>query len=290
MTNSNAEHTIAERSRDIVQITPGIPASDGDGVKLTRVVGTHDLDMVDPILMLDAFGSDQPGDYIGGFPDHPHRGFDTVTYLLAGKVRHKDNGGHEGIIESGGVQWMTAGRGVVHSEMPEQENGLLKGFQLWINLPASEKMCDPYYQEFPAEDLPVEDLTGGGTVKVIAGRTGQGTKGPVTIEATDPIYFDVDLLAGASFHQLIPPSHSGFVYVIDGSVAIGQDELDLPTEHLAVLGDGDAVAVTAGESGGRFLLIAGKRLDEPVARGGPFVMNTRQEILQAFQDFQTGNF
>ena len=281
MTNSNAEHTIAERSRDIVQITPGIPASDGDGVKLTRVVGTHDLDMVDPILMLDAFGSDQPGDYIGGFPDHPHRGFDTVTYLLAGKVRHKDNGGHEGIIESGGVQWMTAGRGVVHSEMPEQENGLLKGFQLWINLPASEKMCDPYYQEFPAEDLPVEDLTGGGTVKVIAGRTGQGT---------NPIYFDVDLLAGASFHQLIPPSHSGFVYVIDGSVAIGQDELDLPTEHLAVLGDGDAVAVTAGESGGRFLLIAGKRLDEPVARGGPFVMNTRQEILQAFQDFQTGNF
>lgn len=288
MTELKTEPVNNSPSRTVVQISPGTPASDGDGVQLTRVIGTHTLDMVDPILMLDAFGSDKPGDYIGGFPDHPHRGFDTVTYLLAGKMRHKDNGGHEGVIEPGGVQWMTAGKGVVHSEMPEQEDGLLMGFQLWINLPAAEKMCDPYYQEFPKEDIPVENLTNGGAIKVIAGRTEEGTEGPVKMAATDPIYFDVNLPEGDAFRQPIAASHAGFVYVIEGNVSVG--EIEIEAGHIGVLGDGEHVDLKAGSKGGRFLLIAGKRLNEPVARGGPFVMNTRQEVLQAFDDYQQGRF
>lgn len=270
--------------------TPGIPASDGDGVRLTRIVGSPEVDMIDPFLLLDAFESDQPDDYMGGFPDHPHRGFETVTYLLAGRMRHKDSAGHEGVIEPGGVQWMTAGRGIVHSEMPEQENGLLSGFQLWVNLPASDKMMAPAYQEFPAAEIPVETLASGGTVKVISGQTDQGTVGPVKNKLTDPLYVDVHLEQNETFEQKVATTHGGFVYVIEGGVKVGSNNAELPAKTLGVLGDGDKVEITAGDKASRFLLIAGKRINEPVARGGPFVMNTKQEILQAFQDYQQGKF
>jgi len=274
-------------SRDIIQTSMGQLASDGDGVRLTRMVGSPDVNMVDPFLLLDAFGSDQPGDYIGGFPSHPHRGFETVTYLLAGRMRHKDSAGHEGVIEPGGVQWMTAGRGVVHSEMPEQENGLLAGFQLWVNLPASHKMTDPAYQEFPASEIPVEHLASGGSVKVIAGQTDQGTVGPAQIATTKPLFFDVSLPPDASFRQAVPSSYGGFLSVLEGHI---QGSTDVSANMVGVLGDGDHIDVVAGPTGARFLLIAGIQLNEPVARGGPFVMNTKTEILQAFEDYQQGRF
>ncbi len=277
-------------SRDLLMVTPGIPASDGAGVRLTRIIGSPDLNMIDPFLLLDCFESDNPDDYIGGFPDHPHRGFETVTYLLAGRMRHKDNAGHEGVIEPGGVQWMTAGRGIVHSEMPEQENGLLKGFQLWINLPAAEKMTEPGYQEFVASEIPNETLEGGGTVTVIAGTTDGGTTGPARRPATDPLYLDAELPAGSSFTQNIPPSHHAAIYIIDGSALVGAHRKPLASRSLGVLGDGDFVELTASTEGVRFLLIAGRRLNEPVARGGPFVMNTKQEVLQAFSDYQNNRF
>jgi redox-sensitive bicupin YhaK (pirin superfamily) len=276
--------------RELVQQSPGIPASDGDGVRLTRIVGSPRLNMIDPVLLLDVFESDRPDDYIGGFPTHPHRGFETVTYLLAGRMRHKDSAGHEGVIEPGGVQWMTAGRGILHSEMPEQEDGLLKGFQLWVNLPASHKMTAPAYQEFPASEIPVETSMPGRAVKVIAGRTDLGTVGPARNPLTDPLYLDVTLEKGAAFEQRVPEAQGGFLYVIEGAVTVAGQGQTLSANTLGVLGAGDRVAVTAGDTGGRFLLIAGKRLNEPVARGGPFVMNTEQEILQAYQDYSQGRF
>ncbi len=205
-------------------------------------------------------------------------------------MRHKDNAGHEGVIEPGGVQWMTAGRGIVHSEMPEQEDGLLKGFQLWINLPAAEKMTAPGYQEFVAADIPVESLEGGGSVRVIAGKTNHGTVGPAKRPATDPLYFDVELPGDGVFEQRIPVSHQAVIYVIDGSARIGAEREPISERTLGVLGDGDCAQVTADGEGVRFLLIAGRRLNEPVARGGPFVMNTKQEILQAFSDYQNNRF
>ncbi|MCF6273980.1 MAG: pirin family protein, partial [Rhodobacteraceae bacterium] len=228
--------------------------------------------------LLDSFESDNPGDYIGGFPEHPHRGFETVTYMMAGKMRHRDNAGHEGVIEAGGVQWMTAGRGILHSEMPEQEEGLLHGFQLWVNLPAKDKMLAPAYQEFAADEIPVEAFADG-SVRVISGQTAAGTIGAVKGTATNPLYLDVTL--NGSFHQEIPEGHNGFIYVIEGEIA------DVPEKHIGILGKGSRVALS-GE--GRFLLIAGARLEEPVARGGPFVMNTRAEILQAFDDYKSGRF
>jgi len=276
--------------RELARLTPGIPTSDGAGVRLTRIIGSPDLNMLDPFLLLDCFESDNPDDYIAGFPDHPHRGFETVTYLLAGRMRHKDNAGHEGVIEPGGVQWMTAGRGIVHSEMPEQENGLLKGFQLWINLPAAEKMTTPSYQEFDASQVPVETLEHGGTVTVIAGKTNRGTVGPTHRRSTDPLYFDVELPSGGSLEQLIPPSHHAAIYTVDGSVQIGEHQNPIPSGTLGVLSDGDHVRVSTDNERVRFLLIAGRRLDEPVARGGPFVMNTKQEVMQAFSDYQNNRF
>ncbi len=279
----------AANIRELTETTSGIPASDGDGVSLRRIVGSPLLDMVDPFLLLDAFGSDRPDDYIGGFPDHPHRGFETVTYLLAGRMRHKDSAGHEGVIEPGGVQWMTAGRGIVHSEMPEQQDGLLAGFQLWVNLPAGDKMMAPEYQEFPASEIPVEKIAGG-EIRVIAGRTGAGTVGPVRKILTDPLYLDVRLHKGGRFQQGMAPDHNGFIYVIEGEVRVGRAGGVLGREMLGVLGPGDMVEATAGTDDSRFLMIAGRRLNEPVARGGPFVMNTRQEVEQAFQDFQSGKF
>lgn len=276
--------------RGIVRQSSGIETSDGDGVNLRRMVGTPEVGMVDPLLLLDAFGSDEPSDYIGGFPDHPHRGFETVTYLLAGRMRHKDNAGHEGVIEPGGVQWMTAGRGIVHSEMPEQEDGLLQGFQLWINLPANKKMTAPAYQEFPASKIPVERIEAGGQIKVIAGRTDQGTIGPVRNIATNPIYFDVTLEPGSAFSQRVAADHNGFIYVIEGAARFGGDVAIVPERTLGVLGGGDHVKVTAANAGVRFLLITAERINEPVAWGGPFVMNTQEEIRKAFDDYRKGRF
>ena len=265
-------------ARVIIKTLKGMAASDGDGVRLTRIIGSPELDMLDPFLMLDSFASDNPGDYIGGFPEHPHRGFETVTYMLAGKMRHKDNAGHEGVIEAGGVQWMTAGRGILHSEMPEQTEGLLHGFQLWVNLPAKDKVLPPAYQEFSATDIPLEAF-GGGSVKVISGTTNAGTKGAVQGTATNPLYLDVVL--NGTFKQDIPPTHNGFIYVIEGEVA------GVSAGHVGIFGEGNAVAL---QGTGRFLLIAGAQLNEPVARGGPFVMNTREEVLQAFDDYRSNRF
>ena len=277
-------------ARELGQVTTGISASDGDGVQLTRIIGSPDINMIDPFLLFDAFGSDEPSDYIGGFPDHPHRGFETVTYLLAGRMRHKDNAGHEGVIEPGGVQWMTAGRGIVHSEMPEQENGLLRGFQLWVNLPAVDKMTAPRYQEFPAGEIPAETLEGGGTIRVIAGETNKGTVGPVVQNTVTPLYLDVSLAKDTQFTQRVPKTHGGFLYVLDGCIRVGAEGRELPAGSLGVLAAGDRVEVSTADTDSRFLLVAGRQLNEPVARGGPFVMNTRQEVQQAFQDYQSGRF
>ena len=274
----------------IAQIINGLPATDGAGVELTRVIGQPALPMLDPFLLLDVFRSDDPQDYIAGFPPHPHRGFETVTYLLEGKMRHKDNAGHEGVIESGGIQWMTAAKGIIHSEMPEQENGLLEGFQLWVNLPASHKMSEPAYQEFASEAVPREMREGGVEVRVITGTTSNGTQGPVSQPLTDPLYLDVKLPAGMSFSETITPAYNAFVYVIQGPLTIGDSQTLLSRDQLAVLNPADEVTVTAQPEAVRFLLLVGKPLKEPVERGGPFVMNTREEIDQAFSDYRAGKF
>lgn len=278
-----------EQVRELTSITSGLPTTDGDGVKMTRLIGTPELNMLDPFLLLDAFESDQPQDYIGGFPSHPHRGFETVTYLLAGRMRHKDSAGHEGVIEAGGVQWMTAAKGIVHSEMPEQENGLLQGFQLWLNLPKSEKMNDPAYQEFSVNDIPVDRLENGSEIRVISGQTNQGTKGPVINNYVNPIYMDITLPAGQQFEQTLNSSDNAFIYVIEGLLSVGELQKTITNREMGILGDGDQVSVTAKETS-RFLLIAAQPLNEPVARGGPFVMNTKAEVLQAFEDFQNNRF
>ena len=278
----------------MVRTLKGVRTSDGAGVALTRIIGSPGLEMLDPFLLLDEFRSDQPGDYIGGFPDHPHRGFETVTYLLAGRMRHEDNQGHAGVIEAGGIQWMTAGRGIVHSEMPEQEDGLLWGFQLWVNLPADEKWVAPGYQEFPAAAIPTEERDGGAVVRVIAGKTVEGTAGPVIGVSTQPLYLDVTLAAGGVLAEPLPLSHNAFLYVFEGAVNVvtGQSDGDAKIEsgNLAVLGAGERVRIVGDGARSRFLLVAGKQLNEPVARAGPFVMNTRQEVMDAFQDFREGRF
>mgnify|MGYP001814743351 CR=1 FL=1 len=287
-----ATHEDSNR-RKVSRVIRGRPATDGAGVELTRVIGQPDLPMLDPFLLLDAFRSDRPGDYIAGFPPHPHRGFETVTYLLAGRMRHKDNAGHEGVIEPGGIQWMTAGRGIVHSEMPEQEQGLLEGFQLWVNLPAEHKMDAPSYQEHAANRIPEEQRRDGARVRVIAGRSSEGTRGPVVQPLTEPLYLDVDLPAGAAFSEALPARHNGFLYVVSGNVLAEDVEghaIRLARDDLAVLSHGEQVSVHAGDSNARFLLVAGRPLNEPVARGGPFVMNKQAEIRQAFADFEAGRF
>ncbi|HED18067.1 MAG TPA: pirin family protein [Gammaproteobacteria bacterium] len=279
--------------RRLTRLVKGMPATDGAGVELTRAIGQPAFPMLDPFLLLDAFRSDRPEDYIAGFPSHPHRGFETVTYLLAGRMRHKDNAGHEGVIESGGIQWMTAGKGIVHSEMPEQENGLLEGFQLWVNLPAEHKMDAPGYQERPAKDIPLESRGGGVEVKVIAGVTSQGTTGPVVQPLTEPVYLDVRVPASQAFVEMLPISHNAFIYVIDGRVSMPDENGQMVTlvrDDLGILGEGGAIELNADEDDVRFLLIAGKPLDEPVARGGPFVMNTSEEVQQAFVDYRQGRF
>lgn len=279
--------------RSVSRVIKGVPTTDGAGVELTRVIGQPALPLLDPFLLLDAFRSDKPEDYIAGFPPHPHRGFETVTYLLAGRMRHKDNAGHEGVIEAGGIQWMTAGKGIVHSEMPEQENGLLEGFQLWVNLPAEHKMDQPQYQEYSKDKIPLELRDDGVKIRVITGETSQGTQGPVVQPLTEPLYLDVRLPAGQLFSEPLPAAHNAFVYVIQGAISINKEDgetIQLMRDDLAVLTNGDAVELRAENKDTHFLLIAGKPLNEPVARGGPFVMNTKAEIDKAFRDYESGNF
>lgn len=288
-------HTTSSESasRGVSRVIRGMPATDGAGVELTRVIAQPALPMLDPFLLLDAFRSDRPGDYIAGFPPHPHRGFETVTYLLAGRMRHKDNAGHEGVIEAGGIQWMTAGKGIVHSEMPEQEEGLLEGFQLWVNLPAAHKMDAPAYQEHPAAAIPEERRDHGVLVRVIAGKTSLGTCGPVVQALTEPLYLDIELPPGAGFSETLSTHHNAFVYVIGGTLVAEDTDgkpISLGRDELGVLSHGDQLALSAGNEGARFLLLAGRPLNEPVARGGPFVMNTRAEIRQAFEDYDSGQF
>jgi len=275
------------RPRPVARITRGTPASDGAGVKLNRVIGTAELDAVDPFLMLDEFRSDDAADYIAGFPDHPHRGFETVTYMIAGRMRHGDNKGHTGLLEAGSVQWMTAGRGIVHSEMPEQEDGLMQGFQLWVNLPAKDKMIEPRYQETPPKEIPTGALPGSVTAKVIAGAVG-GTLGPIHGIATDPTLLDLALPQGASVALPVARGHNVFLYAFAGEATIGEAATRLPRGSIAVLGDGDGVLIAAPKSATRVLLAAGRPLNEPVARYGPFVMNTPEQIRQALYDYQLG--
>jgi redox-sensitive bicupin YhaK (pirin superfamily) len=275
--------------RRVERLISGQRTSDGAGVKLTRVL-TNDLQQrLDPFLMLDAFGSDQADDYIAGFPDHPHRGFETVTYMIAGRMRHRDSAGNEGLLENGGVQWMTAGRGVIHSELPEQEEGLMEGFQLWLNLPAARKMQAPWYRDFKSPELPRLRTAEGADVTVIAGRSA-GTSGAVQREVTEPLYLDIHLPAGAHFEQALPASHNAFIYVYRGQVQLGGQTV--PIQKMAILAndaDSDGVRVQADQDS-RLLLIAGKPLREPIVQYGPFVMNSKQEIYQAVSDFQSGQF
>jgi quercetin 2,3-dioxygenase len=290
MSNSNAA------SRTVRQLVKGMPTSDGAGVKLRRVIGQPQLPDLDPFLMLDEFGTDRAEDYLAGFPDHPHRGFETVTYMLDGRMRHRDNHGNEGVLVPGSVQWMTAGRGLVHSEMPEQQEGRMRGFQLWLNLPARDKMTAPRYQEFGPERIPIAVPATGVNAKVIAGRVAD-VIGPIFQPATDPTYLDVALEPGATFVQPLPADYAAFLYVFEGTVRVGPEPgaSAVRTHELAVLGEGEEIRVTGVSAGAdgksaRVILVAGRPLREPVAKYGPFVMNTREELQQAFADFQSGKF
>ncbi|HEY5208703.1 MAG TPA: pirin family protein [Stellaceae bacterium] len=275
--------------RPIARQVRGVPVSDGAGVKLNRLIGTPQLDQVDPFLMLDEFRSDEAADYIAGFPEHPHRGFETVTYMLAGRMRHADNKGHEGRLDAGSVQWMTAGRGIVHSEMPEQEDGLMWGFQLWVNLPAKDKLTAPRYQEIAPAAIPTAQLPGGVTAKVIAGIVA-GVTGPINGIATAPVMLDIALPADGAVTLPLAASHAVFLYPFMGDITVGPSATRLSHGNLAVLGAGDSVRIAAAGGAARVLLVAGRPLNEPVARYGPFVMNTPQEIRQAAMDFQAGRF
>ncbi|WP_291841844.1 pirin family protein [Maricaulis sp.] len=275
------------KTRRITRVSRGLPTSDGAGVKLTRMLGHRGLMELDPFLMLDQIRSDDSADYMAGFPNHPHRGFETVTIMLDGKMRHGDNKGHAGVIEGGGIQWMTAGRGIVHSEIPEQDNGRLWGFQLWVNLPGALKMTEPRYQEFDKSEIPVETRPGA-SLRVLAGSSSTGVTGPATSVAIQPTLIDIVLKPGATLEEDIDPRHTAFIAVYKGSVSSGEGRVDDP--DLGVLEDGDRIALKAGPEGASLLLVAGKPIDEPVARYGPFVMNTEAELHQAVRDFQAGKF
>ena len=279
-------------NRTVEKVISGQATSDGAGVQLVRMIGQAQLMELDPFLLLDAFRSDNPDDYIAGFPAHPHRGFETVTYLLNGRMRHRDNAGNEGVIEPGGIQWMTAGRGIVHSEMPEQQDGMLAGFQLWINLPASHKMAAPAYQEHNVSEIPLEQRDGT-QIRVISGTTADGTSGPVSQPLTDPLYLDVLLPPGTVFEEPLSAQHNAFIQVINGAVSLlanDQSRVSLGRDQLAVLSKGDKLIVHNKDKESRFLLVAARPLNESVARAGPFVMNTEAELRQAFSDYQRGEF
>lgn len=278
--------------RQLQRVIPSVPTSDGAGVKLRRSIGNGER--LDPFLMLDEFSSDQADDYIAGFPAHPHRGFETVTYMLAGHMRHEDHLGNVGELMSGGVQWMTAGRGVIHSEMPRQESGLLRGFQLWINLPAAEKMKPAAYRDIPASQIPHAQLPEGGVARVVAGAVatvdGSSVTGPIAGLSTEPIYLDVLLPAAGAFTQSVPVGHAVFVYPYEGSIEIlaGGEARTLAPHNAGVLSAGDFVEIRATGTEARFLFLAGRPLGEPVAQYGPFVMNSREEIDQAIADYRAG--
>jgi redox-sensitive bicupin YhaK (pirin superfamily) len=277
------------RPRVVEQIITGQATSDGAGVKLTRVLTQSLQRRLDPFLMLDAFGTDNPEDYIGGFPNHPHRGFETVTYMIAGRMRHRDSAGHEGLLQNGGVQWMTAGRGVIHSELPEQEDGRMEGFQLWLNLPARDKMRAPWYRDIQSAEIPEFATREGVQVRVIAGRS-HGVEGAMQREVTEPLYLDLALPAGTQFTQALPANANAFVYVFRGQLDI--DGTSVPAQRMAILrnaADADGVVLRA-TAATRALLIAGKPLGEPIAQHGPFVMNTHDELIQAVKDYQAGKF
>ena len=280
---------MAESPCKIERIVRGTPTSDGAGVRLTRLIGGAELPDLDPFLLLDQFGTEHAADYIGGFPSHPHRGFETVTYMIDGRMRHRDNRGHEGLLGPGSVQWMTAGRGIVHSEMPEQEEGLMRGFQLWVNLAAKDKMTDPRYQEIPAEEIPIAEVAPGTRVKVIAGKVA-ATVGPIIDVGTEPLYLDVVMQAGAGFEHRVPAGHQAMLVTYEGRVLVGADAdpQTLQKLELGILQRGELVQVRAAQEPARMLLIAGRPLGEPIARYGPFVMNTRAQLQQAFEDFGAG--
>jgi redox-sensitive bicupin YhaK (pirin superfamily) len=271
----------------VERLVTGQATSDGAGVKLTRVL-TQDLQQrLDPFLMLDAFGSDKPDDYIAGFPDHPHRGFETVTYMIAGRMLHRDSAGHEGLLENGGVQWMTAGKGVIHSEIPQQDEGVMEGFQLWLNLHSSEKMNTPWYRDFQHAQLPKVRTDQGVDITIIAGAS-HGVTGAVTRDITQPLYLDVHLPQGARFEQVLPADHNAFIYVYRG--AITMDGKAVPAQRMAILANtaqADGVVVEA-SADAKLILVAGKPLKQPIVQYGPFVMNTKEEIYQALSDFRDG--
>ncbi|HCJ51578.1 MAG TPA: hypothetical protein DHV67_06980 [Gallionella sp.] len=278
---------IPQQSRSIERLIEGVATSDGAGVKLTRVLTGKLQRRLDPFLMLDAFGSDNPDDYIAGFPDHPHRGFETITYMLSGRMRHRDSAGHEGLLENGGVQWMSAGCGVIHSELPEQVEGVMEGFQLWLNLPAAHKMGAPWYRDFPSAAIPEYVTPDGITVRVIAGSS-NGVAGAVTREITEPLYLDVHLPAGAAFSTALPATHNAFIYVYRGRVSIGDNQVE--AQRMGILSnatEADGVTIKAAQEA-RLILVAGKPINEPIVQYGPFVMNTQQEINQALDDFRAG--
>jgi len=280
-----------KQGRGVERLVQGQDTQDGAGVRLTRVL-SHDLqERLDPFLMLDAFGSDNPGDYIAGFPSHPHRGFETITYMIAGRMRHKDSGGHEGLLQNGGVQWMTAGRGLTHSEMPEQEEGVMEGFQLWLNLPAKNKLCEPWYRDIQSEHIPEISTADGVLVRIIAGHS-HGMDGAMQREHTEPVYLDLHFpsIDGATFEQAIPATHNAFVYVYRGSLEVIRSDTAtiVPIKRMAVLtNDGDGLVLRA-QANTRAVVIAGKPLNESIAQYGPFVMNTREELVQAVDDFRAG--
>ncbi len=273
--------------RSVVDVIEAVPTSDGAGVRLHRSLGTAALPALDPFLMLDEFRSDNPNDYVAGFPEHPHRGFETVTYMLAGSVEHKDSLGNTGRLLGGGAQWMTAGRGVIHSEMPKQEAGLLWGFQLWVNLPAKLKMTAPRYQDIEPERIP-EIEHQGARVRVVAGSLG-GVTGPVSGVSVDPSMFDVRLASGRAATFEVPPEHAAFVYVYEGVARVGASATEVRARHLAVIGKGERLTVRS-DDGARFLLLAARPIKEPIARSGPFVMNNPAEIKRAFLDYYEGRF
>jgi len=285
----NKNHQITQNDRELALVTSGQPCSDGAGVQLTRLIGHNELTMLDPFLLLDVFQSDKLQEFTGGFPSHPHRGFETVTYMLAGHMRHKDNVGNEGVISANGVQWMTAGRGIVHSEMPEQESGLLKGLQLWVNLPKEHKMTAPCYQEFSAEKITIETRDDGGEIKVISGKTNNGTAGVIVNNYVKPTYLQITLPKNASFEQNITIGDNAFIYVIFGRIDIGKTKKKLNENQLGILTDGTNVNISC-LTDTSFLLISAAPLNEPVVRGGPFVMNTKTEVMQAFSDLQNNCF
>lgn len=276
-----------QQGRRVEAVVDGVPTSDGAGVKLSRVLTAHWQRRLDPYLMLDAFHTDDPDDYNAGFPPHPHRGFETITYMLAGRLRHRDSTGGEGLLQQGGVQWMTAGSGIVHSEMPEQQEGLMQGFQLWLNLPAKDKMTTPGYRDIAAGEIPVFRTQGGAEVKLVAGHS-HGVAGAMQRPVTEPYYADVRLDAGGTFAERVASAHNAFIYVYEGAVRIGGEHVT--TGRMAVLAndsEADGVRIDA-DGATRFLLIAGRPLKEPIAQYGPFVMNTRSEIEQALADFSRG--